>query len=151
MLQTSYTIRAHDPASDPTCLSALWYAASLQAHAFLGQDKLLEHKRLIETRYLPMAETWVAEAPDGAPLGFISLLDGYVGGLFVAPAAQGRGIGRALLDQARARCGALDLEVYVENPRALRLYLAYGFREISRRAVDDEGLPHANIHLRLGA
>lgn len=151
MTTPSFHIRAHDPASDPTCLSALWYAASLRAHAFLGQEKLLEHKTLIETRYLPMAETWVAEAPDGTPLGFISLLEGYIGGLFVAPGAQGRGIGRALLDLARRRRSALELEVYVENEHALRVYLAYGFREISRREVDDEGLPHANLHLRLEA
>lgn len=151
MTPTSYTIRAYAPDDDPAPLSALWYAASLEAHAFLGPEKLQEQRTQIETLYLPKAETWQALAEDGTPLGFIGLLGGYVGGLFVAPEAQGRGVGRALLDHARARHGALELEVYVENARALRVYLAYGFREVSRRELDDEGLPHANILLKLDA
>ncbi len=147
------TIRAYDPAnnraSDPKALSALWLSASLGAHGFLGRARLEEQQTLIETRYLPMAETFVADAADGRPLGFISLLGDFIGGLFVAPEAQGHGIGRALLDHARARRDALELEVYAENAGALRFYRRYGFREISRRAHDDEGLPHANIHMRL--
>ncbi len=143
------TIRAHDPETDPAALSALWLAASLGAHGFLGRARLEAQRGLIETRYLPMAETFVAEAVDGTRLGFISLLGDFVAALFVAPGAQGHGIGRALLDHARARRGALELEVYAENAGALRLYRRYGLRAVSRRAHDDEGLPHATIRMRL--
>lgn len=55
----------------------------------------------------------------------------------VAPAAQGRGVGRALLDQALARAAGaasrLFLEVGVTNDPARALYAAAGFRPAGRR------------------
>lgn len=143
-----FTLHRHDPAADPRPLSAIWLRASLEAHGFLGSRVLHDQQALIETQYLPMAETWVA-ADAGGPLGFVSLLGPFIGGLFVDPPAQGRGIGRALLDQARRLRDRLELEVYEENPRALRFYRNAGFIEAGRREQDDSGLPHASLRLVL--
>ncbi|ABB12968.1 GNAT family N-acetyltransferase [Burkholderia lata] len=139
-------IRAYE-ASDLHTLSAIWFDASRLAHPFLGEARLREQRALIETVYLPQAETWVA-CRTGEPVGFIGLLDGSIGGLFVAPAMQGNGIGRALVEHALALKGALDLEVYADNRDACAFYARLGFEEVSRRDEDDEGLPFANILMR---
>lgn len=139
-------IRAYE-ASDLHTLSAIWFDASLLAHPFLGETRLREQRTLIEAVYLPQAEIWVARL-GGAPVGFIGLLDASIGGLFVAPAMQGHGIGRALVEHALALKGALDLEVYADNRDACAFYTQLGFEEVSRRDEDDEGLPFANILMR---
>ncbi|CAB3960301.1 MULTISPECIES: GNAT family N-acetyltransferase [Burkholderia] len=139
-------IRAYE-ASDLHTLSAIWFDASLLAHPFLGEARLREQRTLIEQVYLPTAETWVA-CRAGELVGFIGLLDASIGGLFVAPAMQGHGIGRALVEHALARKGTLELEVYADNRDAHAFYARLGFDEISRRDEDDEGLPFANILMR---
>ncbi|KVN88577.1 acetyltransferase [Burkholderia ubonensis] len=139
-------IRAYTP-SDLHRLSAIWFEASMHAHPFLGEPRLREQQALIENVYLPGAETWVAWC-DGAPAGFIGLLDTSIGGLFVAPAMHGRGIGRALVAHALKLKGALDLEVYADNLGARAFYERLGFDEVTRRDEDDDGLPFANIRMR---
>ena len=135
-------------AHDTVPLSKIWLDASRLAHPFIGEQRLLEQRLLIEQDYLPKAETWVAMA-HGKAAGFISLLDNFICGLFIAPHCQGLGIGRRLIAHALALKGELNLEVYTHNAQAMRFYAGLGFQEISRRAIDDEGHPFENAHLRL--
>ena len=146
MKNMTVIIRAYQ-AADKQTLSSIWYRASLEAHAFLGKDLLRDQQKLIEDVYLEKAETWVAVI-NGEPVGFIGLLDCFIGGLFVDPPAQGYGIGRRLLDYALALKGELSLEVYADNKGACRFYQRLGFQEISRREEDDNGLPFANIWMQ---
>lgn len=141
-------IRPFDAASDTKKLSRIWLDASLDAHSFIGKRRLLEQRRLIEEQYLPNSETWVAVRL-GEPVGFISLLESFIGGIFVAPGQQGQGIGRKLIAHALEKKGKLSLEVYLQNRRAVRFYEELGFVEVSRRVNDDEGLPFENAHLQL--
>ncbi|WP_313612552.1 GNAT family N-acetyltransferase [Agrobacterium sp.] len=145
MSNTDITIRAYRP-SDLHVLSSLWFNASLAAHAFLGEQRLRQQQQLVETIYLPKAETWVACMGEH-PVGFIGLIDHFIGGLFVSPSQQGKGIGRALLSHALALKGELSLDVYADNHGAHLFYLREGFREISRNSVDDEGLPFPTIRM----
>ncbi|MFF3600653.1 GNAT family N-acetyltransferase [Kitasatospora indigofera] len=62
-----------------------------------------------------------------------------IGGLFVAPEAQGRGVGRALVAHAAALHGALTLEVYEKNTAAREFYARTGFTEQGRRDDDEYG------------
>ncbi|MCC5958215.1 MAG: GNAT family N-acetyltransferase [Rhodobacteraceae bacterium] len=141
-------IRPFDAATDTEILSGIWLDASLLAHAFIGKQRLAEQRQLIKTQYLPKAETWVA-CIKGEPVGFISLLDSFIGGIFVAPRQQGQGIGRKLISHAMGLKGALSLEVYTKNEQAVRFYTVLGFQEVSRRPVDDQGLPFENVRLHL--
>ena len=142
-------IRPYDRAADTEILSSIWFDASMIAHPFIGRRRLLEQRRLVETEYLPKAETWVA-CHSGHAIGFISLLDSFIGGLFIAPDRQGLGAGRKLVAHALARKGSLSLEVYTANEQAVRFYTSLGFNEVSRRDVDDFGYPYQNaaLHLR---
>ncbi|WP_033074836.1 GNAT family N-acetyltransferase [Sphingopyxis sp. MWB1] len=147
MKNISLSIRAYR-AADKSLLSSIWYEASRRAHPFLSEERLRQQQRAVEDIYLEQAENWVACIKDH-PIAFIGLLGEHVGGLFVTPEAQGRGAGRALIAHALALKGRLSLEVYADNHGARAFYAALGFREISRRDVDDEGLPFANIRLAL--
>ena len=143
-------IRPIEVATDIQKLSEIWFHASLKAHPFIGEPRLVEQRQLIEQEYLPKAETWVA-CWRGEPVGFISLLNRFIGGLFIAPDHQGLGIGRKLIAHALTLKGELALEVYTQNEQAVRFYAALGFTERSRRNVDDFGFPYPNAALQLKA
>ncbi|UGY14835.1 GNAT family N-acetyltransferase [Bradyrhizobium septentrionale] len=65
---------------------------------------------------------------DGAAMsGVIGFHDDWIEQLYVLPAAQGRGIGGALLDIARQGADRLQLWTFQRNVRARRFYEARGF------------------------
>ncbi len=109
---------------------------------------LRSQRQLIESDYLPNSETWVA-CGQGEPVGFISLIGRFIGGLFVDPRVQGLGVGRLLVAHALTLKGALELEVYAANENAVCFYSRFGFSEISRRDRDDQGMPFENLRMRL--
>lgn len=148
MENNNVVIRPFDAATDLKKLSDTWFEASMKAHRFIGQTRLIEQRRLIEVEYLPRAETSVA-CLHGEAVGFISLLGSFIGGIFIAPDRQGLGVGRKLIADALAQKGELSLEVYTENEQAVRFYKKIGFLEVSRRKIDDFGFPFPNATLSL--
>ena len=92
-------------------------------------------RHLIETVEVTLAE-------EAAPLGFLALDGEDVRALYLAPEARGRGIGRALLADAKARRSRLSLWVFEANSRAVAFYSREGFSVERRTDGDnDEGLP----------
>ena len=145
-MTTNLTLRPFFADSDTARLSDIWLRASVIAHPFIGEATLREQQPLMEDVYLPMASTWVAET-GGLAVGFVCLLKSHIAALFVDPAHQGQGIGRALLDFAASRHNVLTLEVYTDNTRAVAFYERYGFTVESRREADDQGQPYANARM----
>ena len=131
---------------DTAPLSDIWLRASMIAHPFIGEPTLREQQPLMEDVYLPMARTWVAEY-SGKPAGFVCLLKDHIAALFVDPAMQGQGVGRALLDHAAQGRSRMTLEVYTDNTKAIAFYERYGFEIESRREADDQGQPYANARM----
>jgi ribosomal protein S18 acetylase RimI-like enzyme len=138
-------IRAFEP-DDTARLVAIWRAASEKGHPFFTAEQLDAQAALVGEHYLPLAETHVAQR-DGEILGFISLLDQVIGGLFVDPRCHGTGIGRQLVEHATRLRPQLELEVYTLNGSARRFYDRLGFAETGRRPTDDNGLPFELIKL----
>jgi len=71
----------------------------------------------------------------------------YVSGVAVTPEHRGRGLGRKLMEQARARAERLDLPrvsliCFEANETAMQLYRRLGYAEVDRRPV----VPHASLH-----
>jgi GNAT superfamily N-acetyltransferase len=78
--------------------------------------------------FLDRWPTWVAEM-DGRIVGFVCLDGVGVAQLYVAPDAQNRGIGTALLEQAKSESpDRLELWVFQANDGARRFYERHGFR-----------------------
>lgn len=75
----------------------------------------------------------------GAPVGVMQLADAEVNGLWIAPEAQGRGVGSTLLRDAERRIAAAGherawLTCSGFNEHAFRFYLARGYVEVRREA-----------------
>ena len=70
-------------------------------------------------------------------IGFIGLAEDYIAGIFVRGEAQGRGIGKELLDQAKRGKRKLTLNVYAKNTGVVRFYQREGFR-IAEEGVDED-------------
>jgi len=96
-------------------------------------------------------EVWLAEE-DGRPLGFLAIRRSQQNGrevlekLYVEPEAQNRGVGAALLDQAKAlRPEGFVLWVFQKNEGARRFYERHGFRlvELTDGADNMEQEPDA--------
>jgi GNAT superfamily N-acetyltransferase len=80
----------------------------------------------IRDRVVAEQETWVA-LTEKTIVGFATLEPAELEHLYVAPEAQGRGVGAALLDHAKAlRPGGFELWVFQANRDARRFYERHG-------------------------
>ncbi len=116
----------------------VWYQASIIAHSFLTDEFFEQERENIRNIYMPNADSWVY-VDEGRVVGFISLADNEVGGIFIYPECQGRGIGQALMNKARELHRALELEVYKDNLKARRFYERYGFVAFKEYLFEDTG------------
>lgn len=139
-------IRPYAP-SDRALVLDVWLKASKVGHPFLPPEDLLRQQALVGEVYLPNSETWVAEV-SGTIVGFIGLLEAFIGGLFVEPTAHGQGVGRRLVEHAYVLKGPLTVDVYAENPIAPAFYERLGFTEVDRKDRDEEGRPFPLIVMR---
>jgi len=120
-------IRSYE-SGDKSAVISIWRDASALAHPFLTVEQLDQAAAMIRDQFLDIAETYIAEH-NGQPIGFVALMGNVVGGLFLLPQYHGQGIGKALMDKAVKAQGALQLEVFTDNPIGRRFYRSYGFVE----------------------
>lgn len=96
-----------------------------------------EVRRWFRDVVMPERDVWVAEADD-VVVGVLVLDGDEVEQLYVTPGQTGKGIGRRLLDQAKAlRPDDLALWVFESNTGARRFYRREGFEEIDRTDGSD--------------
>ena len=88
------------------------------------------------------SDCWVADDA-GRVSGFMARDKDWVTALYLAPDARGRGIGAALLMQAKAGGDALQLWCFQNNAGARRFYERHGFvaEEFTDGAGNEEKLP----------
>lgn len=119
-----------------------WYSTGLKSLFDPGLEML--QKRIPEE----VAKGWSLYAAEetGAPIALLALhaKDFYLDQLWVAPAQQGRGIGRALLNFTRQQLpGEIWLRCVVENKNAWRWYEREGFR-----FEGEEIVPPSNMRMK---
>ncbi|MDX6805694.1 acetyltransferase [Terrihabitans rhizophilus] len=124
----------------------IWQRAVERTHDFLTPADVAFYRPLVQSRYLPYAELWVAAEP-WMPLGFMGLAGRKVESLFVDPDHLRRGVGRALLAHAFRLRGPLLIDVNEQNHAARAFYARMGFDEVGRSERDDLGKPFPLIHL----
>lgn len=91
-----------------------------------------EVREWVGTWDLTSRDVWVAES-EGAIVGFANLTPTWLDGLYVAPGAQGAGIGSTLVDVAKSvRPDGFGLWVFEVNEPARAFYRRHGFVELER-------------------
>jgi putative acetyltransferase len=137
-------------ATDDPALGALWERSVRATHDFLPEDDIQSLLPLVRDTYLPMPalDVWVYADSSGIA-GYIATGRNNVEMLFIDPDRRGQGIGRHLLDHARARHETLSVDVNEQNPQAVGFYLHYGFIQTGRSPLDGEGKPFPLLHMAL--
>lgn len=114
--------------------------------------RVLSHERIAAIfvpELLVRRRLLVAEQA-GRVAGYLSLAtDGFVPAIYVLASLRGRGLGRALLDAAKALSPeGLELAVFEANVPARRFYAREGFHELQgrRETATEEGI--ATLRLR---
>jgi ribosomal protein S18 acetylase RimI-like enzyme len=105
-----------------------------------------EHRAFIAGVVLQQQDVVVAEEEDGSVAGFIAMAHGVVEHLYVHPDRQGRGIGSALLTEAKRRmAGGFRLWVFQQNEKARRFYERHGLVvvELTDGSGNEEKTPDA--------
>ncbi len=81
------------------------------------------------------------------PVAFLARRDAEIHALYVAPAARGQGLGKRLLDEAKARSDRLTLWTAQANDGARRFYAREGFHAVrlGRGEGNDAELPDMRL------
>lgn len=119
-------IRKH-ASTDLEAILTVWQEASTLAHPFLEEAFVEMVKKAMREVYIPDSETWVYEEK-GAVAGFVSMIGNEIGGLFVLPGHQGKGIGTQLVDFIQPFHPSLEVEVFAKNAIGYPFYEKYGFQ-----------------------
>ena len=131
---------------DLDAVMQIWLEGNLDAHAFIPASFWTDHFEMVRDM-LPQAELYVHENETTQQInGFIGLTENYIEGIFVAKAARSKGIGKALLEYAKALKPCLTLSVYQKNEQALAFYRREQF--IVQSEGIDEDTNEAEIQMR---
>ena len=127
--------------NDTDAVVALWLEASVDAHSFIPRSFWENAAEDMRTLYLPLSDEIVLHIDDatGAVDAFMAFTGTFLAALFVAPSAQGRGLGSRMFRIARRMHPDLTLSVYRENERAVAFYQKHGLRVCGERVEAKTG------------
>lgn len=123
---------------DGRAVVELWYEASIIAHDFIEASYWQAKKEDMEHVYIPNSETYLYEK-EKQLLGFVSLVDNYIAAIFVAPSAQGKGIGKELMQFIKQQRSTLELGVYAKNTDSIAFYKKQGFVVVEEKLDESTG------------
>ncbi|WKE65195.1 GNAT family N-acetyltransferase [Gallaecimonas kandeliae] len=123
---------------DSAAVLRLWHSGASQLEPGLSMDAWQREQEWLERELLPQSEVWLFGEQE--VLGFVLLKGNSLAALCVAPSAQGRGIGKALL--AYARVQRRDLQVHLcAGPQATAFFKRQGFRPVRELLDSRTGQP----------
>ncbi|AXT20429.1 GNAT family N-acetyltransferase [Flavobacteriaceae bacterium AU392] len=122
---------------DLEALMNIWEQASNLAHPFLDTEFVKKVTKDMRELYLPNPEAciYVYENNNNI-LGFISMIENEIEGLFVNPKYHSKGIGSALVDHIKDVYENLEVEVFKNNKIGRAFYDKYGFKEVKRYSFE---------------
>ena len=127
-------IRKYKESEIPVLLE-IWEKASRLAHPFLTEDFTQMVKKAMTDTYLPNSNTWIYEE-NNKIIGFISMMENEIGGLFVNPDHHSKGTGTALVNHMKSLFDELEVEVFDQNKIGKPFYEKYGFKVIKEYIMD---------------
>lgn len=113
----------------------LWLNTNISAHSFIKSEYWTNNYDSVKTM-MPSATIYVYEE-NSVVQGFAGLMNNYIAGIFVSLHFQSKGIGKKLLDYAKAKNNELSLSVYKKNDRATNFYLRECFT-VSKEQLDED-------------
>jgi putative acetyltransferase len=122
-------IRKYNEIEIPTLVD-IWEQASKIAHPFLNDEFTQMVKKAMREMYLPNSDTWVYEESNTI-IGFISMAENEIGGLFVNPKNHSNGIGTSLVNHMKQFHKELEVEVFEQNKIGMPFYKKFGFKIIN--------------------
>jgi len=109
----------------------IWHKSSTIAHPFL-QDAFVEKvRKAMHQVYIPKSRTWVYER-EKEVIGFISMNDTEIVGLFLLPDYFGQGIGTQLVNYVMSLYEYVEVEVFENNTIGRAFYDKYGFSFLNK-------------------
>lgn len=119
---------------DLAVVMQIWLKTNIETHSFIPAAYWKNNFEEVKAALLH-AEIYVAEVDDQI-VGFIGLNQTIIEGIFVKKGMRSHGIGKQLLDYVKKIKPELQLEVYKENPRAIKFYEREQFIKIAEK-VDE--------------
>jgi len=116
----------------------IWEQAAGVAHPFLDEAFNAMVKKAMTEVYLPDSDTWVFEESDEV-VGFISMINNEIGGLFVLPEHHAKGIGTSLVKHIHQFHEELEVEVFDKNQIGKPFYEKHGFEVIKEYIMEQTG------------
>ncbi|MEO6145438.1 MAG: GNAT family N-acetyltransferase [Dermatophilaceae bacterium] len=141
-------LRALMPA-DAARVADIFLTSRRTAMPWLARPHTDDETRLWHANILVPRGTVVVAERDGDVVGFAEPSEGWLHALYVAPSAQGAGVGSALFEHAMALLpNGFDLWVFQRNTRALDFYARYDCLEVRRTdgADNEEHEPDVLLH-----
>jgi putative acetyltransferase len=129
--------------SDVADLLRIWREAVDASHGFLAPEDRAAIERLVAD-YVRTNSLLVATL-GAQPVAFMGITGRNIDSLFVAPRAQGLGIGRRMTERVGSRA---TVDVNEQNDAALGFYRHLGFEVVGRSELDDQGRPYPLLHLK---
>ncbi len=122
---------------DTAAATRIWLVENVNAHGFIPREYWEANRSALEEN--KGGADIYSFTENGEIRGFMGLSNGYVAGIFVSGKYQSSGIGKKLLDFAKSKNDALELDVYEKNTRAIKFYERNGFSEKSRGISAETG------------
>ncbi|MFC3032656.1 GNAT family N-acetyltransferase [Pseudoalteromonas fenneropenaei] len=132
-------------------LLAVWEDSVRATHDFISEADIAYFKPIIINEAFPHVTLWCIENALSQIVGFIGVAGQKVEMLFVLSAYRGKGIGRELLNYAKAHAAVTLVDVNEQNPQAVGFYQAQGFEVYDRSPLDDMGKPFPILRMRLAS
>ena len=130
-------------------LTAVWEASVRATHLFLTDAEIARIKDCVPQALGDVPHLVVAERTPGQPTAFMGIAGTRLEMLFLAPAARGAGLGRALLTHGICDYGVREVTVNEQNPQAVGFYAHMGFAVCKRTDRDEAGDPYPLLYMRL--
>ena len=134
---------------DAASVADIFLTSRRTAMPWLAQPHTDDETRWWHANILMPRGTVVVAKLNGAVVGFANPTEGWLHALYVAPSAQGAGVGSALFEHSKAlQPGGFDVWVFQRNTRALDFYARYGCVEVRRTdgADNQEHEPDVLLH-----
>lgn len=105
----------------------LWLRTTMHSNSFVEQNFWEKHYDFIKDKYINEKDTFVY-MENGKIIAFTCVSDdNKIGGLFVDPDCQNRGIGTEIINFLKSEYSILHIEVYARNRKALAFATRMGF------------------------